>query len=721
MRAYVVVLLALISFSSYAQNAKPNYTLEDIWKTYSFYPRAVYGIRSMNDGENYTVLENNTIKKFKYKSGSLVNNVFSLSDIKTDLKFDVEEYSFSQDESMVLLSSDIEPIYRHSNKANYYLYNIKQKTLTELSRNGKQQLMQFSPDGKHLAFVRDNNLYVMSLSDLKEVAITNDGEKNAIINGAPDWVYEEEFSFAQAYEWAPDGQSIAYLRFDESKVKEYTMPIYEGLYPEMYSFKYPKAGEDNSKVTVHVYHLFSKSVTDIEIESDYEYIPRLVWTKSSEKLSIPVLNRLQNHLQILLANTQTGKTNVLYEEKNDTYIEIYDVLTFTDDGKNFIFCNEKTGYNHLYLYDINGQEVNAITQGNWEVVSFLGYNSKTKTVYYISTENSPTQRMLYSVGIDGTKKKCLNEKAGVNNVEFSAGYKYFINTWSSAATPTEVDLYKGSGELIRSLKDNNAMFDLLNKYNWSPKEFVSLKNDNGDDLNAWIIKPANFDPNKKYPVFMTVYGGPGNQTVMDQWEYTALWHNYLAQKGYIIFSVDNRGTDGRGYQFRRATYGKMGALEAEDQAAGAHYLQSLPYVDGQRIGIQGWSYGGYMSTLCLEKYPEIFKMAIAVAPVTNWRYYDSVYSERYLGLPDQNPQAYDANSPTNPELVKKMKGRYLLIHGSADDNVHLQNTMELSKLLIEADIDFQEMIYPNKNHGIYGGNTRLHLFRKMSQFIVNNL
>ena len=619
---FIFILLATILLTTsngFTQDSKPNYTIEDIWQRYSFYPQTVRGIRSMNDGAHYTTLESNKIKQYKYKDGKLVKELFAFSQIEGDKGFNIDDYYFNKDESKILFSADTEPIYRHSFRANFYLFDIKTKSIKNLSKTGKQQLMGFSPDGTKIAFVRENNLYYLDLATNKEIAITNDGEKNKIINGAPDWVYEEEFSFSKAYEWSPNSQSIAFIRFDESKVKEYSMPMYTGLYPSPYTFKYPKAGEDNSKVTVHIYSLDSKKIQNVDLGNEYEYIPRIQWTKDANTLSIQRMNRLQNHLDIVFADAKTGETKVIYSDKNDTYIEIYDNLTFTEDGKNFIFSNEKTGYNHLYLYDINGKEINQITKGDWEVIDFKGYNSKTKKLYYISTENSATERMLYEIKIDGSSKKQLSKKAGVNSVEFSKGFKYYINTWSSANNPYEVSLHAGSGKTIRELKNNKQMFELLNKYNWSPKEFLKVKNSEGTDLNAWIIKPANFDANKKYPVYMVVYGGPGQQTVMNKWDYNAIWYNFLAQQGYIVFSVDNRGTDARGYQFRRATYGQMGKLEAEDQASGAKYLQSLDYIDANRIGIQGWSYGGYMSTLCLEKYPELFKMAIAVAPVTNWR------------------------------------------------------------------------------------------------------
>ncbi len=717
-RIFLVITL-LSSFNMQAQ--KPDYTLADVWQKYTFYPRNVYGIRSMNDGNHYTTLENNSIKQFSYKTGKLVKTVFSFDMVKGQKTFKISDYEFNHNESQILLSTAVEPIYRHSFRAEYYLYDVASKTLTFLSKNGKQQLLHFSPDGKKVAFVKENNLYYMNLSDMKEIAVTTDGKKNAIINGAPDWVYEEEFSFSKAYEWSPESNQLAFLRFDESKVKEYNMPIYNGLYPEQYRFKYPKAGETNSTVTLNVYQLDKKSSKKVNLDNGYEYIPRIKWTKTANTLSVQTLNRQQNDFQLFFYNTQTGNTQLIYQDKNDTYNEIYDILTFTNDGKYFIINSEKTGYNHLYLYDMKGKEVRQITKGNWEVIDLKGYDAAKKMLYYISTETSPTQRMLYQVKIDGKHKKLLSEKKGVNTVAFSKSFKYYINTWSSAAHPYEVALYSGKGKKIRELLNNNAMFSTLNKFNWSPKEFFTIKNEEGTPLNAWMIKPANFDENKKYPVYMMVYGGPGQQTVMDRWSYDALWHNFLAQKGFIVVSVDSRGTDGRGYRFKRSTYGQMGKLESKDQADAAKYLGSLPYVDASRIAIQGWSYGGYMSTLCLEKYPEVFKAAVAVAPVTNWRYYDSVYSERYLGMPDENPDGFDANSPTNSELIKQMKGKYLLIHGSADDNVHMQNAFELTKKLIQADVDFEQFIYPNKNHGIYGGNTRYHLFKKIYKFIKTNL
>jgi len=582
-------------------------------------------------------------------------------------------------------------------------------------------LAEFSPDGNKVAYVKENNLYYYDLNTKKETQITNDGKINEIINGAPDWVYEEEFSFNKAYQWSPDSKNLAFIRFDESNVKEFNLTMYENLYPTWYKYKYPKAGEDNSIVNVKIFNLKSNKTLNVDIGEETDiYIPRIKWTQDASKLSVQRLNRLQNHFEILLADASTGKTSLLYNETNKCYVEVNDNLTFLKNKKEFILTSEKGGYNHIYLYDITGKEIRQITKGDWEVTKFLGINEETNMLYYISTEMSPTQRDMYSIKIDGTGKTKMTQKPGVNDVDFSEGFKYYVNYHSSANVPSSVVLYNIKGKQIRVLEDNADLQAKIKEYKINNKEFFTFKTSEDVELNGWMIKPYNFDETKKYPVFMTVYGGPGRQTVMDDWEYTALWHQHIANLGYIVVSVDNRGTDGRGSEFRRSTYGQMGKLETMDQIEAAKYLGSLPYVDAKRIGIQGWSYGGYMSTLCITKGNEFFKTAIAVAPVTNWRYYDSIYTERYMGLPKDNADGYDENSPIN--FVKKLKGKYMLVHGTADDNVHFQNTVELVDALVQADKQFDLMFYPNSNHGIYTGrNTRYHLFTKMTDFIKENL
>ena len=719
-RLFTLLSIVLISITTFAQD---KLTLEDIWVTYKFYPASVDEINSSNDGQTYTILAfRSKIERYKYSNGKLVETVLSLSDIPDKNKpKSIYEYSFSNDESKILIASDVEHIYRHSYRANFFVWDIKTKQLTPVYTNAKQQEASFSPDGSKVAFVVDNNLYIKDLSSNKITQITTDGKKNFIINGIPDWVYEEEFSFARAYEWSPNSDRIAFLRFDESDVKEYSFPVYGDLYPEQYTYKYPKAGEKNSIVTVHIYDLNTGKTIQPEIRKwDDYYIPRIKWTKNNNLLLIERMNRLQNELDMLLCNAQDGKLQEIYVEKDEKYIEINDFLTFLPDGKQFIMASEKDGYQHLYLYDLNGNLVNQITKGKWEVVDFKGYDSKHDWLYYLSNEISPTCKTLYKIHLDGSGKTLVSPEHGVSDAEFSSNFSYYILSHSTANTPPVYTLFNAKGRSIRVLEDNHALAEKIKAYNLPKKEFFTVTVTDGTKLNGWMIKPANFDKNKKYPVFMTVYGGPGNQTVIDQWEYTALWHDYIADQGYIVVSVDNRGTNGRGKAFRQATYGQMGKIETQDQIDVVKYLRQLPYIDSLRVGIQGWSYGGFMATSCLEKGAEYFKAAIAVAPVTNWRYYDSIYTERYMGLPQDNAKGYDDNSPINH--VKKIKGKFMLAHGTADDNVHFQNTIELIRKLVDANKHFDLMIYPNSNHGIYTGrNTRYHLFSQMTDFILENI
>ncbi len=716
---FLATVLSVVSF------AQKQITLEDIWAYYTFFPKYLDNMVSSKDGKTYTVLKFGKVIRYSYKSGKEAGTVLSTSMLKdidgADKIGTIDSYVFSPDESQILFSTKTEHIYRWSRKAFWYVYNFKTKKLIPLYDKAKQQEPSFSPDGKKVAFVSDNNIYIKDLETGKTVQVTTDGEKNKIINGIPDWVYEEEFSFSKAYEWSPDGKNLAYLKFDESKVKEYCFPVYDALYPSEYRYKYPKAGETNSTVTLHVYNVATAKTREVNTKMyDDQYIPRIKWTKNPAVLSFIVMNRLQNELNLMLYDINANTTAPLLKEKDDKYIEINDALTFLDNGTEFLWLSEKDGYNHLYLYDMNGNEKKQLTKGQYEVLEVKGYNPKTNYIYYIADEESPYTKDVFRIKTDGTGKEKLSKESGVNDIYLNSTFSYYILSHSDVNTPETYVLYNAKGKKIRTVEDNAALKEKLKEYNLPKKEFFSFTTDYGVKLYGWMIKPTNFDPSKKYPVFMTVYGGPGHQTVMNQWEYTALWHYYLAEQGYIVVSVDNRGTNGRGKEFRQATYGQMGKLETEDQIATVKYLQSLPFVNKDRIGIQGWSYGGFMALSCLEKGNKYFKAAISVAPVTNWRYYDSIYTERYMGLPQDNAKGYDDNSPINH--VSKIKGKFLLVHGTADDNVHFQNSVELIKKLVEKNIYFDLMIYPNSNHGIYTGrNTRYHLFKKMTDFIMQNI
>ena len=725
MRKSLILLFIVIHTGLYSQALK-DFTLQEIWASPAFRPAMVMGVAPMQDGQHYSTLSFGesgvSIDKYSYASGLKAGNIYAKGSITLpDGKaFEFDSYTFSKDEKKLLVPTETEPIYRHSSRSAFVVIDLEKKTASLLS-SGKQQFADFSPDGKQIAFVRDNNLFVKDLLSGTETAITTDGKQNEIINGATDWVYEEEFALSQAFFWSPDGSKIAYLRFDEREVKEYNMQTYGSLYPGLYTFKYPKAGEDNSLVNVYVYNAATKRSVKMQTGDDMNlYFPRIQWTARGTDLCVTRLNRHQDHLELLLANPTTGVVRTLLEERSTTYIDVHDNLRFLEDGKRFIWSSELGGFNHLYLYGMDGKKLAALSSGDFDVTKFYGINEKTGTLYFQAAAPRPMDRSLFTVKLNGKGQKNLLPAGGHQQPEFSADYSYFILNASRANTPYDYSLYNGSGKMIRTLEANTALKEKLGSYQLSQKEFFSFTTTQGVALNGWMIKPPGFDAKKKYPVFMTVYGGPGHNTVEDQWEGSNyLWHQYLAQKGYIVVSVDNRGTGNRGEAFKKSTYKQLGKLETEDQLETAKYLATQSYVDASRIGIQGWSYGGYMSSLCITKGAELFKMAIAVAPVTNWRFYDSIYTERFMQTPAENESGYDDNSPINH--VARLKGKYLLIHGTGDDNVHFQNSVEMVTALVKANKQFDLFYYPDKNHGIYGGNTRLHLHNLMTNYILENL
>jgi len=719
----ISVFMLVFAFSQ--AQTKKELSLQEIWASPIFRAASVMGGEPMNDGKHYSTLEyakeGTLIAKYSYATGLKVSDIFKQADILLNGKpVNFDDYTFSADESRLLVPTETEPIYRHSTRSSYVILDLNSKKASVLSA-GKQQYASFSPDGKQVAFVKDNNLFVKNLETNAEVQITKDGKQNEIINGATDWVYEEEFALSKAFAWSPDGSKIAYLRFDEREVKEYNMQTFGSLYPGLYTFKYPKAGEDNSSVEVFVFDLVSKVNVKMKTGDDMNlYFPRFQWTSKGDELCVTRMNRHQNHLELLLANPKTGDVKLLMEEKSATYIDIHDNLTFLEDGKRFIWSSELGGYNHLYLYSMEGKKLGAITSGNFEVIKMYGFNQKTGVVYYQAAVPTPADRSIFSVKLSGKNNKQLSGGGGHQDASFSKDFSYYLLTKSLANEVPVYSLCDGNGKQIRLLEGNTLLKETIGSYNFSNKEFIDITTERGDVLKAWMIKPANFDPSKKYPVFMTVYGGPGHNTVENQWEGSNyLWYQLLAQKGYIIVSVDNRGTGQRGEAFKKSTYLQLGKLETEDQISAAKFLASQSYIDASRIGIQGWSYGGYMSSLCITKGADLFKMAIAVAPVTNWRYYDSIYTERFMQTPEENASGYDDNSPINH--VARLKGKYLLIHGSGDDNVHFQNSVEMVSALVKANKQFDLFFYPDKNHGIYGGNTRLHLYTKMTDFILENL
>lgn len=699
---------------------KKKITLENIWKTYDFYPKSVSGFNSMQDGNFYSKIdekeENTEINKYSFRSGQKVRTLVN----SKNLDIDISNYTFSDDEKKILFATETQSIYRYSSKSIYYTYDIRTKKLEKLS-DDMVMYADFSPSGNKVAYVNANNLFVKDLSSGAITKITSDGELNRIINGATDWVYEEEFGLVQAFFWSPDGKQIAFYKFDESEVKEFSMDMFKNeLYPSQYEFKYPKAGEDNSKLSIHLYNLEKNETSVISLNKDYEYLPRMNWTKSSEILYVLGMNRHQNELDFILYNTSNKTSEVLFSENDKYYIDIHDNTTFTDNGKSLIWSSEKSGFNHLYLVNLEDGSMQQITSGDWEVTKYHGMNSKGNKVFYTSNEEGVINRSLYSIDLDGSNKIKLSSGIGTHSSKFSNGMKYYSNTYSTADTPPYISLHNYTGEEIRVLENNSQLTNKMKEFDLTNKEFFSFTTSEDVSLNGWIIKPSDFDENKEYPVFMFLYGGPGSQQVLNSWGwFNYFWYQHLAQKGYIVACVDNRGTGGRGAEFKKMTYQQLGKYETIDQIEANKYLASLEYVDGNRIGIQGWSYGGYMSSLAITKGADVFKMAIAVAPVTNWRYYDNIYTERYMRTPQENASGYDDNSPINH--VDSLKGSYLLIHGTADDNVHVQNTYEMVSALVKANKQFDLFVYPDKNHGIYGGNTRLHLYHKMTNFIEDNL
>ncbi len=725
MKKLSTALFVLVLFPLFLFSQPKEITLEKIWQEMYFSPQTITLGKSMQDGLRYSLVENNTdINIYKYETGEFQETVFSTRDLlkgENGEALSVDYYSFSPDESMLLVGANQESIYRRSTRAEHYIWNIESQELTPLSEGTTQRLPDFSPDGKKIAFVRANNIYIKNLSSGEEYPVTTDGEYNKIINGTTDWVYEEEFAFVKGFHWSPDGAKIAFYRFDEEHVKEFLMLLYGELYPEEYRFKYPKAGEENAFVTIHIYDVESGETLQVDIgEEKDQYIPRIQWTRDPEKLSIQRLNRHQNQLEILLAEAATGSTSLLYLENNLYYIDITDDLTFLENGRNFIISSEKSGYNHLYLYDMQGREVRALTSGSWDVQRFLGVDEDKGLVYYLSHEESPLTNNLYSVRLNGRRKTRITQEEGMHNPTFSEGFQFFINQYSTISSPPVFSLHHANGRKISILEDNEELVEKTKAHGFVEPEFFQFTTGDDVELNGWMIKPADFNPEKEYPVLMYVYGGPGSQTVIERWNpFNGVWFQMLARKGFIVVSVDNRGTGARGEEFKKMTYLELGKYETIDQIEAAKYLASLDFVDAGRIGIFGWSYGGYLTSLCLAKGADWFNAAIAVAPVTHWRFYDTIYTERYMRTPQENPDGYEDNSPINH--VDKIRGNYLLVHGSADDNVHYQHTMEMAEALIEANVDFELMIYPNHDHSIFSRNARFHLYRLMTDFLQRSL
>jgi dipeptidyl-peptidase-4 len=717
----ITALLLFLCFTVFGQQ---KITVEDIYSG-TFRAKAMDELQSLKNTNQYTVLNfdraSRSMQIDLYDFATL-KKVTTLIDTREQKELPmIDSYTFDASEKMILMACNSQQIFRHSFTADYYLYNIATKQLTKLFDFPVQE-PTFSPDGKKIAYAKENNLFVYDLVSKKSIPITVDGKKNSIINGITDWVYEEEFAFVRAFDWSADSKKLAYIRFDESQVPEFSMSMFhKDLYPTIETFKYPKAGEKNSLVSLHIYDVNSAGTKAINLDnySDF-YIARMKWTTDGNVLSAQVLNRHQDNLDLLFIDGNSGTTKVILNEKDKAYVDVTDNLTFLKDNS-FVWTSEKDGFNHIYLYDKTGKLKNQVTKGKWEVTAYYGLDEKTNVVYYQSVENGSINRDIYRINLDGNNKVRLSAQTGTNAATFSPNFQFYINTFSSTSQPTTYTLNEAkTGKQIQVIENNEALSTKLKGYNLPSKQFFVLKTEKGNDLNAWIMKPKDFDASKKYPVFMYQYSGPGSQQVNNDWNNADdYWFMMLTQQGYIVACVDGRGTGYKGADFKKCTQKELGKLEVIDQIDAAKVIGNYPYVDKSRIGIWGWSFGGFMASNCIMKGNDVFKMAIAVAPVTNWRFYDSIYTERYMQTPQENASGYDDNSPIN--YVDKLKGKFLLIHGSGDDNVHVQNSMQMMEALIQANKQFDSQIYPDNNHGIYGGKTRIQLFNKMTNFVKENL
>ena len=721
MRASMLLLFLLIS-SGYLTGQK-KITLSDIFQSGKLRTRSVPGFNYLNDGKTYVVRNEKGIMIHELTTGSEVATYLSVEDFQRAVgeSAEIEDFSFSPQENKLAIGTGLKPIYRHSNKGSYYVFDRDKKSFKSLLGGKAVSNPMFSPDGNKIAYTHENNLYYLDLITGRDIQVTQDGKWNYFINGMCDWVYEEEFGFTRAFEWSVDSRSIAFLKFDESNVPEYTIQYQrDSIYPLDYTFKYPKVGEPNAIVSVFIYNLDNGKVIAVSEPSSPDiYYPRIKWTQDPSKVCVFQMNRHQNDLKLLLADVNTGHTELLMQETNPRYIEINDHFKFLKDGKRFLWVSEGEGFTQAYLYDMKGKKLNRITDGRFDVTDILGVDEKNERVYYQQASPTPMDRQVLSVGFNGNKEINYTPYRGTSTGQFSPSFEIGMMTFSTANTPPIFKLINKKNETIRVLEDNSKAIENLKQYEYGKIEFFTFTTAEGVDLNGWILKPKHFDESKKYPLFMTLYGGPGSQSVLDAWRGGSWWLRMIAEQGYVVACVDNRGTGGRGQEFRKMTYLQLGHYETIDQIEAAKYLGTLPFIEKDRIGIFGWSYGGYMSSLCLLKGNDVFKAAIAVAPVTNWKWYDSIYTERYMRTEKENPDGYKKNSPVY--FADRLKGNYFIAHGEADDNVHYQNAAEMMKELIKANKNFESHIYPNSNHGIYTDGATIHLYNRMTEFILNKI
>ena len=728
------ILCMMLCLSVFFGNAQV-VTLQEVANG-AYRTEGISGIKPMLDGEHYTQIsrDRKKIVKYSFKTGKEVATVFDVSTARDCTIKSFDDYIMSPDESRILIQTETKPIYRRSFTAVYYIFNVRNNTMEALSEGGPQQVPLFSPDGNQIAFVRNNNIYLVKLLfGNSESQITEDGKYNEVLNGIPDWVYEEEFGFNRAFDFSADSKMLAYIRFDESKVPMYSFPMYQGMnpsldqyavYPGSYDYKYPMPGVDNSKVSIHTFDIKSKVTRKLDLPLDEDgYIPRIQFTKDENTLAIMTLNRHQNRFDLYFANPRSTLCKLVVRDEAEQYIkeEAYGNMTFY--ANNFVMMSEKDGFNHLYLYSAGGNLIKQITKGKFEVKSFLGWDEKTNTYYYSSNEESPLRTAIYKIDAKGRKTK-LSSREGTNQAIFSKSMKYYINTFSNLATPPVITINDNTGKTLTTLVDNKKLAQKVASMNLPSKEFFTFTTSDGVQLNGWMMKPANFDPSKKYPVIMHQYSGPGSQQVIDRWNIGSrgdggMFEAYMADHGFISVCVDGRGTGGRGSDFEKCTYLNLGVKEARDQVETALYLGTLPYIDSKNIGIWGWSFGGYCTLMSMSEGTPAFKAGVAVAAPSDWRYYDTVYTERFMRTPKENMEGYQASSAMT--RASQLNGELLLIHGTADDNVHLRNASEYSEALVQADKQFDMHIYTNRNHGIRGGNTTKHLLTRVTEFFIEHL
>ncbi len=724
LRLQVITFVALLfCVSSYAGE---KLSLKDITAG-KFRSKTMTEVCPMADGESYAQISDDgkRIITYSFKTGKETGILFDAQTALGEEIGGIDGYIMSPDCSRILIQTDTKAIYRRSFTSTYYIYNIKDKQLKPLSNGGQQQTPVFSPDGKKIAFVRDNNIWLVDLLDnYAETQVTSDGKFNEVINGVPDWVYEEEFSTNSSMVFSADSRNIVWIRYDESAVKQYSMQLFKGLKPERdefaeypgdYTYKYPVPGQVNSKVTVHSYDLQSRQIKDINVPLDADgYIPRIKATSDATKIAIFTMNRHQDVLRIFMANPQTAVCQMVIEDKVEKYIkeETLEDVQLTDHY--ILLPSERDGYNHLYLYNLNGQLLRQIVTDKYVVKSVYGFDEKKGDAYFAANPNGATDQQVMVAHANG-KTEVLSKLAGVNRAIFSKNFKFFINIWSDLDHPAQYTLCQNTGKVLKTMIDNHELVEKLSAYDLGKKEMFTFTTSEGIQLNGWMVKPADFDADKKYPVIMYQYGGPGNQQVLNQWGIGmngngAILEQYLCQLGYICVCVDNRGTGGRGAEFEKCTYLRLGELESRDQVETALWLGQQSYVDKERIGIWGWSYGGWNTLMSMSEGRPVFRAGVAIAPPTCWRYYDSIYTERYMRTPQENQSGYDEVNPI--ARASQLHGALLICHGLADDNVHYQNSAEYVEALVQADKDFRQLVYTNRNHSIFGGNTRNHLFRQ---------